>query len=297
MLSNLEDLLLDAIDFHWHGYPELALDSWSPLDDESTVQMAKEYGMKGIVLKSHLWPTMDRARILNKTIEGITIYGSITLNQCSGGISPWVAEAACGLGAKVIWMPTWGAENGIKRGGAIELLRNAYGDIFNLKPEDGIRILEENGSLKENAKIILEIAQKYDIVVSTGHLSPEESLALARHARDLKFRKLVMGHPNNSSVGATIDHMKEMVKLKGIIEFCFLGAMPLRQRFHPEQIVEFIKELGPGNCILSTDAGFNWAPPAPEMLRMCLACFVELGVPREDLKIMVQDNPARLLNS
>jgi hypothetical protein len=242
--------------------------------------MGKQYGMKGIVLKSHTWPTMGRTYFLNKMIEGIKAYGSITLNQSSGSVTPWVAEAACRNGAKVIWMPTWGAENCIKRGGAIEFMREAYGKVFDIKAGEGIRIIGEDGTLMEKAKVILEIAKKYNVAVSTGHLSPEEGLALGRHARDINFAKLVMGHPNNPSVGATLDHMKEMARLKGIVEFCFLGALPLRQHFHPRKIVEFIRELGPENCILSTDAAFNWTPPAPEMLRMFLATLIELGVSR-----------------
>lgn len=117
MVRSYEDLLSGAIDIHCHGYPEIALDWHMPLEDDSTLLMAKEYGMKGLVLKSHMWPTIDRAHFLNKMVEDIKAYGSITLNHSCGGISPWAAEAACKLGAKVIWMPTWGAENDIKRGG------------------------------------------------------------------------------------------------------------------------------------------------------------------------------------
>jgi len=296
VIGSYEDLLSGAIDIHCHGYPEIALDWRMPLEDVYTLQMAKEYGMKGLVLKSHMWPTVGRTHLLKKMVEGIEVFGSITLNQCCGGVSPWIAEAACRLGAKVIWMPTWGSHNDIKRDGAINILKRAYGDIFNVRLEDGIQLVDEDGSLKENAKTILDIARSHDVTISTGHLSPQESLEIAKHARDLNFKKLVMGHPNSISVGASTDHMKEMVRLGGMVEFCFIGALPLRQRFHPKQIVEFIRELGPEHCVLSTDAFYDWTPPAPEMLRMFIAALVELGISREDIKLMVQNNPARLLN-
>jgi len=298
MIGSYEDLLLGAIDMHCHGYPEIALDCRMPLEDVFTLQMAKEYGMKGLVLKSHMWPTVDKARLLNKMVEGVKAFGSITLNQCCGGVSPWIAEAACKLGAKVIWMPTWGARNDIiRRGGPMNILKRAYGNDFSLKLRDGIQMVAENGTLEKDIRTILEIAQSYDIMISTGHVSPQESLEMAKYARDLKFKKLVMGHPNTISVGASSDQMKEMVRLGAMVEFCFIDAMPLRQRFHPKQIAGFIRELGPENCILSTDAFYDWTPPAPEMLRMFLAALVELAINREDIKLMVQDNPGRLLNA
>lgn len=132
-------------------------------------------------------------------------------------------------------------------------------------------------------------------MISTGHISPQESMELAKHAHDINFTKLVMGHPTSISVGASLDDMKEMARRKAMIEFCFIGALPLRQRFHPREVVTLINELGPKNCVLSTDAFYEWRPPAPEMLRMFLAALAELGVPRADLRVMVQDNPARLL--
>jgi hypothetical protein len=297
VIESYQDLLLGAVDIHCHCYPEIALDWRMPLEDISTLQMAREYGMKGIVLKSHMWPTMGKVHHLNRIVEGIKVFGGITLNQCCGGVSPWVAEAACRLGAKVIWMPTWGARNDIQRGGFINVLKRAYGDIFDLKLEDGIQLLEEDGSLKENVKTIVEIARKYDVMISTGHVSPQESLEIAKYARDINFKKLVMAHPNSILIGASNDQMKEMVRLGGAVEFCFIGTMPLRQRFHPKQIVEFIRELGPENCVVSTDAFNEWSPPEPEMLRMFLAALIELGISREDVKLMVQNNPSRLLNA
>lgn len=117
-----------------------------------------------------------------------------------------------------------------------------------------------------------------------------------KHARYINFKKSAMGHPNTNSFGASIAQMKEMVELGSMIKFCFIGTLPLRQRFHPKQIAELIEELGPANCVLSTDAFNEWSPPSPEMLRMFLATLVELRVNKGDLKLMVQENPARLLN-
>lgn len=69
-------------------------------------------------------------------------------------------------------MPTWGARNDTMREGAMDILEKAYGNIFDLKVEDSIQLTEEDGSLKENVKIIIEIACKYDIMISTGHMFP-----------------------------------------------------------------------------------------------------------------------------
>ena len=47
--------------------------------------------------------------------------------------------------------------------------------------------------------------------------------------------------------------------------------------------------------MLTTDYFFDWAPPAPDTLRMIVGIFLSLGLPAADIKLMLQTNPRKLL--
>ncbi|MBT3398751.1 MAG: hypothetical protein HN420_02045 [Rhodospirillaceae bacterium] len=95
-----EQLLEGSIDTHCHGYPE------TTFDGVEASRLAGMACMKGIVFKSHMWPTVD-----------------------------------------------------------------------------------------------------YDVAVFTGHISPDESLTVAREAKNMGFEKLLITHPYGRSVGASAEHL------------------------------------------------------------------------------------------
>jgi predicted TIM-barrel fold metal-dependent hydrolase len=69
----------------------------------------------------------------------------------------------------------------------------------------------------------------------------------------------------------------------------------LLQDKHPRDTVNLIKEIGADRCILTTDSFFDWVPPEPEIMRMAIATYLELGISEEEMRMMVQRNPAVLL--
>src|SRR5579871_6813509 len=78
------------------------------------LDLAKEFlsrGMKGFVLKSHYFPTAERAQVVTKAVPGIHAYGAITLNHSVGGLNPVDIELAGRSGCKIVWMPTVDAAN------------------------------------------------------------------------------------------------------------------------------------------------------------------------------------------
>src|ERR1700740_205019 len=51
------------------------------------IDLAKEFlshGLRGFVLKSHYFPTGERARVVCRAAPGIAAYGAITLNHSVG---------------------------------------------------------------------------------------------------------------------------------------------------------------------------------------------------------------------
>ncbi len=298
-MDPVDGLMRGAVDLHCHHYPEISLKVRMRLSDIECLRMAESYGMAAMVLKSHIWPTMSRAGLLQEQLKDIKVFGGIALNPCVGGLSPWVVEAAVELGAKVIWLPTWGAKHDNRLGwgtGASKILKKAYPRMQTFPAEQLISVTDERGQLRHETKEILQIvSDAQNVILCTGHVSPSEALALAEAAHDKAFTRLVVTHAFTSVVGATVEEMVRLSNLGALIEFCFILTHPLRQKESPQQICDTIRQVGPEHCILSTDAIFDWGPPAPEMFRMFVFAMLELGLKPDEIKVMVQDNPARLL--
>ncbi len=294
MKTLADELLVNAIDMHCHCYPEFSLKSMKRMEDAEWIRLAAQMGMRGAVLKSHFWPTTSNVYYLQKQIpEGFQLFSSITLNVNCGGLVPWAVEAAASLGAKVVWMPTWSSKNDQKLKSMSKMIKKFVPSLEDYEFE-GLSVLDSQGLIPE-AKKILQLAKDLDLVVFTGHLSAGEGVELARQAKEIGFQKLVFGHPDNPSIKASVEEMKEVARSGAYVEFCFLGTLPLLQRKHPRDMVNLIREVGADRCILTTDSFYDWVPPEPEIMRMGIATLLELGISEDEMRVMVQSNPATLL--
>ena len=300
MRNDLEDQLLrGAIDIHAHVYPEISLRSRGRVDAVEWAELALSAGMRAIVIKSSMFPTADRALMVQKMVSGIEVYGGITLNHSVGGLNPLAVDITGETGGKVVWMPTWGSKNDLSK----SLYSNRY--INRMKkyirsvdhvvpgPEAGIEIVE-GLKLKSVVKEIVQVARHHRMVVASGHLSSQESLVLVTECQkqDVPF---ILTHPFNRAIDASIADQQEVVNRGGYVEQCFVGTMPLHMRLEFSVIAEAIEKIGPEKTILSTDAIETWNPPPPEMMRMFVASLLYLGVGEESIRIMIQENPREIL--
>jgi hypothetical protein len=288
-------LLEGAIDFHHHGYPEISFEARTRMDDVDEISIARGAGMAGLVLKSHVFPTVGRAYHLKRQVPGIEVVPSITLNFAVGGLNPLAIESAARQGARMVFMPTWSAAHDMERGGMSKHLRHFLDRADTLKPDKGIRLTGADGKLTQQTRECLDAARQFNMVVCTGHVSPQESIALADGAKDYGIDEVIFSHPDSNSVAANRQEVRDMTQLGAVCEFCALGCLPLFQRIHPKTFVEMLDEIDHDKVILTTDYFFEWAPPASETLRMLLGTFLSLGVSEETARKMVRDTPARML--
>ena len=296
MITEADRLLEGAIDTHCHGYPEISFDVKMRTEDLEAFRLAAEAKMKGIVLKSHMWPTIGRVYQMKDKIAGIEVWSSITLNSSAGGFSPWVTESALKQGVKVIWLPTWSARNDLQRGGFSRLMKPWLPTLNRIKPEEGLSVFNSSGEIDQNVKEILGLAKDYDVAIFTGHISPQESLAVAREAKKIGFKKLLLSHPDSNAVGATMEQVKEMAEMGFFIETTFLGLLPAFWRISLKEICQRIREVGARRWVLSTDAFFEWTPPPAEMMRMFIGSMLSAGMSADEVDLMVRKNPSELLN-
>src|SRR5471030_970721 len=103
-----------VIDFHAHSAPDVSKRS---LNSFEVVRQAKAAGMRAVVLKNHYVSTAALAQLAMQEVGGIEVYGGIVLNRSSGGINPEAVRRMVeveGQRGKVVWCPTFDAENQIK---------------------------------------------------------------------------------------------------------------------------------------------------------------------------------------
>src|ERR1041385_2735328 len=106
-----------AIDMHAHSYPDGVDRSIDAID---LAKLAKNRGMRAIVLKNHYEPTASLAYIVRKEVAGIEVFGGISLDLTVGGVNPaaveWMTKGKGSYG-KVVWLPTYDSENQAGRSG------------------------------------------------------------------------------------------------------------------------------------------------------------------------------------
>lgn len=283
--------LIGAIDMHVHCYPD-----YVPryADALSLAEEAAAAGMRGVVIKSHLLPTIGSAYIVNQLVPGTTIFGSVALNAPSGGLNPRTVIANAKAGAKMFWLPTIDAAFGDKKAREDHWIQNYNnGGNFGRKIEY-INLLNSDGALKPEGKEIIEICKEYRVCLASGHVSPEEALAVAKYAEEIGYAQFEVTHPNIWEE-YTIEKMRELADLGATLAIAYGCTMPHNGGVHPGKLVTIVKEVGAERCTMITDFGQVYSPSPIEGFRVYRSIMKRFGCTEEELDLMMKTNPARLL--
>ncbi len=276
-MSVLPDCLEGAIDLHVHSSPDVDIRRFNDLELASE---AKRAGMGAILIKSHQNSTVERAWLVSKVISGIQVFGGLVLNSTVGGLNVAAVKLALAMGAKEIWMPTRSALNH----------RLYHGE------SGGISVLDSSGGLVPEAHAILEAIAASDCILSTGHLSPNESLVLIHQARRCGVRKILITHPEWAPTFYPIELQKELAQQGNVwFERCFVSTTYLCGSVPLQVIEQAITEAGVKTTVLSTDLGQPQTPPPAEGLRLYAEQLRSSGFSPEDIHQMMCTNPAHLL--
>jgi len=286
-----ERVLQGAYDIHVHAAPDVVPRS------TDVVQLAKEANeqkMAGMLIKDHTTSTVGRAFALNRMLEGTCrFFSSLALNPPVGFINAQAVEAALRSGADMIFFPTYGAENHITRWG-----RGKPPTAFPIANDAtrGFSLADETGGGKERVNRILELVAEHDVVLGTGHLSPEEVLELIKRARKTGIRRIVVTHPSESVVDMNPDQQKEAARMGAMIEHCFFAVTDsCPGKIQLEEIRDQIRYVGVCSCILSSDFGQVANPHPIEGFAHYLEKMRALGFSGDELRVMTHDNPKKLL--
>ena len=279
-MSKTEDILRGSIDMHIHASPDVRVER--RLDALQAALDARGAGMRAIVLKSHDYPTAAMANIIQRVVPEVAVFGSIALDHEVGGLNPHAVEVSAKLGGKVVWMPTLGSANDMKKKGL---------------DTPGVSVIDEDGKLLPVIYDIYATIKKYRMILATGHVSVAESFALVEAAHEYGLEKIVITHPLLEKVGAhlNLDQQKKMADMGAFLEHCFADTMPL-DRLDPMEIVEAVRFVGAERCIISTDLGQYFNPAPAEGMRMAIATMLQWGLSEKEVELLVKTNPAKLLD-
>ncbi len=284
-IIDYDKLITGAIDMHLHPGP----DSFKcRVDALEAANLAKLAGMKAIVIKNHFYPTAPVAMMVNQLVPGFQVFGSVCLDYEIGGLNVHAVAYSARTGAKVVWMPTFSSANSINKMRVLGLPLEG----------EGYSILDSTGQLLPELHEILAIVKRHDMVVASGHISPAETFALHKEARKLGIDKFVVTHPLDHEFFSEAFSKQDLIQLAGngaFIEFTFIALLPWEFRHDPAEMVDVIKTVGAEHCIVSTDLGQSFNPLPVEGLRMFIVTLLKYGVTEDEIILMTQVNPGKLL--
>jgi len=247
-----------VIDIHIHTAPDIKPRFGS--DIEIALNSKNEL-MQSIVLKSHSEPTSGRAKIASE-ITGFPVFGGVVLNQSVGGLNLDAVKTCAAMDGKFIWFPTTSVSS-VK---------------FDI----------------ERVEEIIQIIAENNMVLSTGHLKPEQIFTLIDMAHSQGIWKIVVNHPFAKVVSATFDEQIEMSKY-AFLEHCFVTCMKQHQNLDPVSIKDSIRMVGADRCIMATDFGQSHNPSPSDGMKEYIKILGNLGVNKSDIHKMTIENPGKLI--
>lgn len=238
--------------------------------------------MRGLVFKNHYEPTASLAYLVRKIVPGIEAFGGIDLNRTVGGINPAAVERMTmmkGGWGRVVWLPTFDAENQVRYS----------------KENRPFVAVSKDGALLPEVKEVIAVAAKHQLMLETGHSSPEEALMIVREARKQGLEHVVVTHAMLPPVRMSVPQMKEAAAMGAYIEFVYNALIGPNKAFNMPEYARAIREVVPEHCILASDLGQVGNPLHPDGLAAFFAGLKEHGFTDAEIRRMSQTNPARAL--
>jgi hypothetical protein len=133
-------------------------------------------------------------------------------------------------------------------------------------------------------------------ILTMGHLSVPEIMAVLDLAQDLGLKRLVVHHPK-FIIDAKDDEMVDFVRKGAMIEFSACMSDP-RCKFYfisPQELNRLIRLIGVKSVFIGSDLGQHDTPPFVEGMMVVADGLRGAGMKMEELKKLFQENPSKVL--
>jgi len=282
----VSDPLEGTIDTHVHSAPDTVERAQ---DDIELARSAAAARMRAVVLKSHHFPTADRAVIAQRYAPGVRVLGGLVLNAAAaGGLNAEAVRASLQVGGRVFWLPTISAENHL-----------AF--VARLAPTSHLQTLTSSrvpvplvrdGRTVPELDPVLSLIAEADAVLATGHLAPSETIAVVSRAQRLGVRRIVVTHPELELVSMPLDLQSELASKGVFLERCYINVV---DNHNEAQVLSAARQVGIESTILATDLGQAANPPATVGFRAYHDRLATAGMTESEWDAMGRHNAARLL--
>lgn len=289
------ELLVGAVDLHVHASP-------SPfprrLPIAEAAWQAHEAGFRAILTKSHHHSMVTDIRATSEALGGlpIPVISGVALNNYVGGLNPYAAELALAQGGRIVWFPTISSDAHIcvheAEGENLKFPTNNLG----LRHTAEIGVLDAEGRLKPEVLDILEVIKTHDAIMSCGHLDPAQIDVLIAQASEMGIERILVNHPN-FVIQADPQRVRRWVEMGARIEHS-ICQYDDRTSFHQwglDVLISFIEAAGVDNTLLGSDLGQANNPYPVDAYARIVRGLLDAGVPRGDVRKLINDNPADLL--
>jgi hypothetical protein len=272
--------LIGAIDLHAHSDPDSYPRQWDAFD---VARLARDRGLRGVVLKNHYTETAGLAFLVRKYgPQGIQVFGGLTLDTPVGGVNPqavrYMVDVAGHYG-RIVWMPTHDSEHEV---------------TYNKEQRPFVRV-SRDGHLLPEVLEVLSLVSQHDLTLATGHVSPEEALMIIREAKTRGVRRIIVTHPllGPQYTYMSSDQLREAASLGAFMEVVarnLTGTPADRAR-----VLDAIRLVGPDVTFISSDSGLTGSPSHTDALAQAAHVLRESGFAEPALTRMFKQNPARLV--
>ncbi|WP_294477763.1 DUF6282 family protein [uncultured Victivallis sp.] len=285
--SSADPLLAGVCDIHIHCLPDTRARC---IDELTLARQAKVAGYRALMYKSNDWSCHGRAYLIRQALPEFEVFGSLCMNCVHGDkVNVFAAEQAIkttGSLCRCIWMPTLAA---------------AYQHQCDKLPGPGIPVLDPQGNVLPEVVRVMELCAEADIIFASGHSAPQESLILARKAKEIGVKKFVVTHVNSLIWKLTRDQILQAVDLGAFVEYCYLPRLwgpgsgnPQFERQSHEEFLTYVRTI-PERSFISTDLGQQGNPNPITGMRTCIRELSGAEIPQRDIDLLVRTNPAHLI--
>ena len=272
--------IIGAIDLHAHHDP----DSYPRYADAFEIaKLAKERGLRGIVLKNHWTETAGLAYLVRKyATPGYDVFGAVTLDTAVGGVNPqavrYMIDVAGGYG-RIVWMPTHDSEHEVR---------------YNKEQRPFVRV-SQGGTLLPEVHEVIGLVAEHDLTLATGHVTPEETLQILKAAKAAGVKRLIVTHPLLAPqfTWMSIEQLKEAANLGAFIELT--GGAVSAEGEPKRRALAAVKAIGARHFVVGSDSGLAGRANHTDTLALAARALRAAGVSEADLTLMFKDNPAYLV--
>ena len=170
----IDRLLVGAVDLHCHSGQSVMPRC---IDHIAAMKETADAGFGAVLIKDHYYSATPVTQLLNDNFSelGVEMLSGVPLNNATGGFNVHAVNRGIKLGAKLVWIPTFSSANHIDH----HKHDGEFADKFPTRKEQmrapiPLSVLDQNGDLHEEEKVILDLIAENDLVLSSGHLNIRE---------------------------------------------------------------------------------------------------------------------------